>query len=73
MTSTGKLLVVVGLLVAAAGAVVWTLGRAGFRGMPGDIRYESGNVRFYFPIVTCIVLSVVLTAAMWLWQWMGRR
>jgi hypothetical protein len=73
MTSAGKLLVVVGLLVAVAGLVVWALGRAGFRGLPGDIRYESGNVRFYFPVVTCIVLSVILTALMWLWQWMGRR
>ena len=73
MTHAGKMLVIVGLLVAVAGLVVWALGRAGFRGMPGDIRYESGNVRFYFPIVTCVVLSVVLTAAMWLWQWLGRR
>jgi hypothetical protein len=30
-------------------------------------------VRFYFPIVTYVVLSVVLTAAMWIWQWLGRR
>ena len=73
MANAGKLLVVVGLLVALAGLAVWGLGRAGFRGMPGDIRYESGNVRFYFPVVTCIVLSVILTALMWLWQWMGRR
>ena len=73
MANTGKLLVVVGLLVAVAGLAVWGLGRAGFRGLPGDIRYESGNVRFYFPVVTCIVLSVMLTALMWLWQWLGRR
>ena len=73
MTHAGKLLVVVGLLVTLAGAVVWALGRAGLRGMPGDIRHESGNVRFYFPVVTCIVVSVILTAVMWLWQWLGRR
>ena len=73
MANAGKLLVVVGLLVAVAGAVVWGLGRAGFRGLPGDIRYEGPSVRFYFPVVTCIVLSVILTAVMWLWQWLGRR
>lgn len=73
MANAGKLLFVVGLLIAAGGAVVWALGRAGFRGLPGDVRYESGNVRFYFPVVTCIVLSVILTALMWLWQWIGRR
>lgn len=73
MTGAGKLLVAIGLLVALAGAVVWALGRAGFRGMPGDVRYESDNVRFYFPVVTCVVVSVILTALMWLWQWLSRR
>jgi len=37
------------------------------------VRYESGNARFYFPIVTCIVLSLVLTLAMWLWRWISGR
>ena len=73
MANTGKLLFVAGLLLTVVGAVVWLLGRSGFRGLPGDIRYESGTTRFYFPVVTCIVLSVVLTALMWLWQWIGRR
>ena len=73
MTQAGKLLIVVGLLVAVGGVVVWGLGRAGFRGLPGDVRYEGDNVRVYFPIVTCIVLSVILTALMWVWQWLGRR
>jgi len=73
MGGIGKSLIVVGLVIAAVGAVVWALGRAGFRGLPGDVRYEGGNVRVYFPIVTCIIASVVLTALMWLWQWLGRR
>ena len=73
MVNTGKLLFVVGLFVVVVGGVVYVLGRSGFRGLPGDIRYESGNTRFYFPVVTCIVLSIVLSALMWLWQWIGRR
>ena len=73
MINAGKMLVLLGLVLAVVGAAVWGLGRAGFRGLPGDVRYESGNVRFYFPIVSCIVLSVVLTALTWLWQWLGRR
>lgn len=73
MGNVGKLLIVLGLAIAAVGVVVWALGRAGFRGMPGDVRYESDNVRVYFPIVTCVVASVVLTGLMWLWQWLGRR
>ena len=73
MGNTGKALMILGLLIAAAGLVVWLAGRAGFRGLPGDVRYESGNVRVYFPLVTCIVASVLLTALMWLWQWIARR
>jgi hypothetical protein len=67
------MLVLIGLVLAVVGAAVWGLGRAGFRGLPGDVRYESGNVRFYFPVVSCVVLSVILTALVWLVQWMGRR
>ena len=73
MVNAGKMLVLLGLVLAVVGAAVWGLGRAGWRGLPGDIRYESGNVRFYFPLVSCLVLSVILTAVMWLLQWFGRR
>ncbi len=73
MADLGKLLVVFGLLLAAAGGAVWLLGRTGFRGLPGDIRYESDNVRVYFPVVSCLVVSAVLTGLMWLWQWWSRR
>jgi hypothetical protein len=55
------------------GAIVWALGRTGFHGLPGDVRYEGRNVRFYFPIVSCIVLSVLLTLGMWVWQWLRSR
>lgn len=73
MSDMGKYLVIAGLLLALAGAAVWGLGRIGFRGLPGDLRYETDHVRVYFPIVTCIVLSVLLSAIMWLWQWFSRR
>jgi hypothetical protein len=73
MANAGKMLILLGLVLAVVGAAVWGLGRAGFRGLPGDVRYESGNVRFYFPVVSCVVLSVILTAVMWLIQWLGRR
>lgn len=73
MSDVGKYLIIAGLLLALAGAAVWGLGRIGFRGLPGDLRYETDHVRVYFPIVTCIVLSVLLSAVMWLWQWHSRR
>lgn len=73
MTEIGKYLVWAGVLLALGGAAVWGMGRLGFRGLPGDFRYETENVRVYFPIVTCIVLSVLLSAVMWVWQWLSRR
>lgn len=65
----GKIIVAVGLVLVAVGALVWALGKVGFRGLPGDIRIEGGHTRFYFPIVTCLVLSAALTAMLWLWRW----
>jgi hypothetical protein len=58
VSNLGKLLVFAGLAMAAIGAVLW-LGK-GFR-LPGDIFVERGNFSFGFPIVTCIVVSIVLT------------
>ena len=58
----GPTLVVVGLIVAAIGALMMLgvpLGR-----LPGDITIASGRGTFYFPIVTCIVVSVLLTLLM---------
>jgi len=55
----GKLLVVIGLLIACVGLLVMLglpLGR-----LPGDITYRRGGTTVYFPIVTCIVASVILT------------
>ena len=58
----GRLLVVIGLLVTGAGLLVMLgvpLGR-----LPGDIVIRRGNATFYFPLVTCIVVSAVLTLVM---------
>lgn len=73
MTEIGKLLIVLGLIMIVAGTALWLLGRAGFRGLPGDIAGESENFRVYFPIATCLVLSVALTALLWLWHWWMTR
>ena len=60
---TGKWIIGTGVLIVAIGILVYFfhdklqwLGR-----LPGDIRIEKGNTRFYFPIVTMIVISVLLT------------
>ena len=73
MTDIGKVLIFCGLGIALLGAIVFGLGRLGFRGMPGDISYRSDHVRVYFPIVTCIVISLILTLASWLYHWIARK
>ena len=58
----GKVLLVAGLILAALGALMMLglpLGR-----LPGDITIRRGNATFYFPIVTCLVLSVLFTLLM---------
>ena len=55
----GKLLVVIGLVIAALGVLI-SLGAPIFR-LPGDIVVRRGNFSFYFPLATSIVLSVLLT------------
>lgn len=57
--AVGKLLVVLGLVVAAVGAAVWLglpLGR-----LPGDLVVRRGAFTFYVPLTTSVLLSVVLT------------
>ena len=67
MNEIGKLLVIVGLLMALAGVVLWSgFGRSWLGRLPGDIHYSRGNFHFYFPIVTCLILSALLTLIMWL-------
>ena len=58
----GKFVVVIGVIITLVGLLMWSgfapkwLGR-----LPGDIRIEREHSAFYFPIVTCIILSIVLS------------
>jgi hypothetical protein len=57
----GVMLVVAGLVVSFGGRLPLRLGR-----LPGDIAIHGRNSSFYFPITTCIVLSVVFSLVMWI-------
>jgi hypothetical protein len=62
MRDLGKFIVIIGVIATLVGLLMWSgiapkwLGR-----LPGDIRIERGHSAFYFPIVTCIILSIVLS------------
>jgi hypothetical protein len=63
----GRMLIAAGIVLLLAGLVISFAGRFTPPGrMPGDFVYRKGNFTFYFPIVTSILLSILLTAAMWL-------
>jgi hypothetical protein len=65
LDDVGRTLVVVGLLLALVGVLVWLLGGVPFLGhLPGDISVERGNFRFYAPLATCLLMSLVLTVAL---------
>ncbi|HET6322611.1 MAG TPA: DUF2905 domain-containing protein [Hyphomicrobium sp.] len=61
----GKLLVIAGIVLIAAG-VLWMLGeRFGLGRLPGDIMIERGNARIYIPLMSSLVVSVVLSLILW--------
>jgi hypothetical protein len=61
------MLIVLGLLIVAAGAAWLFAPSAPWLGrLPGDIVIERPNSRFYFPVMTCILLSLLLSAMMWI-------
>jgi len=65
----GKLLVIVGAAIAVIGALLWSgVGKGWLGRLPGDINYSRENFSFHFPIVTCLILSVVLTLLAWLFR-----
>jgi len=68
MSQLGKILIVTGVILVIAGLIIYFaadklswLGR-----LPGDIRIEKGNARFYFPITTMIILSIILSLILWI-------
>ncbi len=69
MNELGKFLVIAGILMAVAGAVLWSgFGKGWLGRLPGDIHYTKGNFSFHFPVVTCLLASLFLTLLLWLFR-----
>ena len=60
--------IAVGLLLVAVGVLWPWITRLGLGRLPGDLVIQRDGFRFYFPIVTCILISVVLSAVLWLFR-----
>ena len=62
----GRWLIAIGLALVVAGLLWPWLGRLGLGRLPGDIVIERGELRLYFPIITCLIVSVVVSLILWL-------
>lgn len=72
MSDLGKVLMLVGAILAGVGLLLVVGARIGWFGrLPGDILIERKSFTFYFPVVTCLVVSAVLTLILWIMN--GRR
>ncbi len=72
----GKVLVVLGVVIVGLGLLLMWGARIPFfhfGRLPGDIAYKSKHGSFYFPIVSCIILSAVLTLVLWLISLLTKR
>ncbi|PYQ00775.1 MAG: DUF2905 domain-containing protein [Acidobacteria bacterium] len=62
LSSVGRLLIIGGVMLAAVGVIVLLAGKVPLLGrLPGDIVYRKGGATFYFPLVTCLLLSLILS------------
>jgi hypothetical protein len=69
MSDLGRILIVIGALLVIVGAIFLLAPKLPWLGhLPGDISYKRGNFSFYFPLGTCILISVVLTLIMYLFR-----
>lgn len=69
MSDLGKIFMVLGTVVFVIGAVLWSgVGKGWLGRLPGDIHYSKGNFNFYFPVVTCLIASAILTLLLWLFR-----
>jgi hypothetical protein len=64
----GRMLITLGLVLVAVGVLLTFAGRLPFKlgRLPGDIFIQGRNSTFYFPLVTCLILSVLFSVVMWI-------
>jgi DUF2905 family protein len=66
----GRMLIAIGLILVGVGILLNFAGRLPFRlgRLPGDIFIQGKNSTFYFPLVTCLVLSALLSLVIWIFR-----
>lgn len=74
MERIGKSIILIGIFIVIVGVIIWLWGdKLRWLGkLPGDIRVEKENFSFYMPITTMIIISVVISAILWLIKQLGK-
>jgi len=72
LQQVGKWLIFVGTAIVVLGALMVLLGRVGLFKLPGDLQFGGKNWRVFFPIASCIILSIILTLILWLINYFRR-
>ncbi len=68
MRDLGRLLILFGAILLVVGLLFTVSGKIGLGKLPGDIVYRRGNFSFYFPLMTSILLSIVISLLLWLFR-----
>ena len=66
--STSRVLILIGIAIVVIGLLWPWLSKLGLGRLPGDIVVQRQNVSFYFPIVTCLIISVIASLLFWLFR-----
>lgn len=65
----GKVLVALGLVLVAVGSLILLAGKIGWLGkLPGDLVIKRGNFTFYFPLATCLLISIIISFIFWIFR-----
>lgn len=61
----GKLFLITGIVISLFGVIIILLGKVGLFKLPGDIELGGKNWKVFFPVVSCIIISILLTVILW--------
>ncbi|MBL7196467.1 MAG: DUF2905 domain-containing protein [Candidatus Omnitrophica bacterium] len=65
----GKILIIMGIFIASVGIVFLLVDKVPFLGkLPGDIHIQKENFSFYFPLTTCILISIIVSLIFWMFS-----
>jgi hypothetical protein len=69
----GKYLILIGAIILVLGIFIYFFGGSlkWLGHLPGDIRIERGNFRFYFPVTTIILINIILFLIVKIWKWIN--